>query len=63
MGHIKNLQRFHLVAEGGKKTECGLSNQYKDADTKEEFIRHFGMDRFRKWCCKKCAAKINLVGM
>jgi hypothetical protein len=36
MGHIKNQQLFHFTIDG-KKTICGLSNQYKDAETLKRF--------------------------
>jgi len=57
MGHIKNQQKFHATING-KKTLCGLSNQYKDAWTLKEFTEMLKKNSYIKYCCKKCENKI-----
>ena len=56
MGHIKNQQIFHATLDG-KKTVCGLSNQYKDADTLARFTERLKDSSYIKYCCKKCQSK------
>lgn len=56
MGHIKNQQIFHATLDG-KKTICGLSNQYKDADTLARFTERLKDNSYIKYCCKKCQSK------
>lgn len=56
MGHIKNQQIFHATIDG-KKTICGLSNQYKDADTILRFSERVKDNSYIKYCCKKCQSK------
>jgi hypothetical protein len=53
MAHIKNQQIFHATNDG-KKTICGLSNQYKYADTLEKFKERLNNNSYVKYCCKKC---------
>jgi hypothetical protein len=50
---FKNQQLFHATIDG-KKTICGLSNQYKDADTLEKFKERLKDNSYVKYCCKKC---------
>ena len=59
MSHIKNQNSFHLVSKDGKKTICGLSNQFNDANSIEEFSRYLNDKSLSKFCCKKCQAKAN----
>ena len=56
MAHIKNQQIFHATLDG-KKTVCGLSNQYKDADTLARFTERLKDNSYIKYCCKKCQSK------
>jgi hypothetical protein len=51
--NFKNQQLFHATIDG-KKTICGLSNQYKDADTLEKFKERLKDNSYVKYCCKKC---------
>lgn len=53
MGYIKNQQLFHFTIDG-KKTICGLSNQYKDAETLKRFTEMLNNASYIKYCCKKC---------
>lgn len=55
MAHIKNQNIFHLVDKTGKKTVCGLSNQYNDAITLERFENYLKDKSMIKFCCKKCS--------
>lgn len=57
VAHIKNQQIFHATIDE-KKTLCGLSNQYKDADTIARFIQRLQNKEYIKYCCKKCESKI-----
>jgi len=59
MAHIKNQNIFHLVSQDGKKTNCGLSNQYNDAISIERFNNYLKDKSFSKFCCKKCQQKAN----
>ena len=56
MAHIKNQQKFHATIDG-KKTICGLSNQYKDADTLTRFVERLKDNSYIKYCCEKCQTK------
>jgi hypothetical protein len=56
MGLIKNQNCFHATIDG-KKTICGLSNQYNDADTLAKFNQRLQDKGFIKHCCKKCQTK------
>jgi hypothetical protein len=56
MAHIKNQQIFHATLDG-KKTICGLSNQYNDADSLLKFTERLKDESFIKYCCKKCQSK------
>lgn len=56
MGKIKNQQMFHATIDG-KKTICGLSNQYKGADTLIKFNEYLNDNLYIKYCCKKCQIK------
>jgi hypothetical protein len=56
MAHIKNQQKFHATIDG-KKTICGLSNQYKDADTLTRFAERLKDNSYIKYCCEKCKIK------
>lgn len=58
MGHIKNQQLLHATIDG-KKTICGLSNQYKTADTVLQFTDKLKDSSWIKHCCKKCQTRIN----
>lgn len=55
MKALKKQQMFHLTIDG-KKTVCGLSNQYKDADNIEKFNKHLN-NGLSKFCCIKCQSK------
>lgn len=54
MSKIKNQNIFHLVDKTGKKTICGLSNQFSDALTPERFKAYLNDKTTAKLCCKKC---------
>ena len=56
MVRIKNQQMFHATIDM-KKTICGLSNQFKDADTLARFIERLKDNSYIKYCCKKCQTK------
>ena len=58
MTRIKN-QNMHHATINGKKTICGLSNQYKVADTVLEFTEKLKDQSWIKHCCKKCQTSIN----
>jgi len=54
MSKIKGQNLMHLVSDNGKRTKCGLSNQYKDAESKERFEQLLADVSMSKFCCKKC---------
>ena len=54
MKTIKNQQMFHIVDFSGKKTRCGLSNQYKDAQSEENFKEYINNPYYSDICCEKC---------
>ena len=56
MSHIKNQNVFHATIDG-IKTICGLSNQYKDADTFKKFNERLIDKNYTRYCCKKCSIK------
>jgi hypothetical protein len=56
MAHLKNQNIFHVTTDG-KKTICGLSNQFKDADTLLIFTERLKDSSYIKYCCKKCQSK------
>jgi len=58
MAHIKNQNQFHLIDSTGKKTRCGLSNQFKDALSLDKFNRYLNDESWTKCCCKKCQNSI-----
>lgn len=53
MKKFKNQQMFHATIDG-KKTICGLSNQYKMADELTKFEERIKDNSWIKFCCKKC---------
>ena len=57
MSHIKNQNIYHLVNETGKRTKCGLSNQYNDAVNVTRFNNLLKDKEMVKYCCKKCILK------
>jgi hypothetical protein len=57
MAHINNQNIFHATLDG-KKTICGLSNQFNDADSLVKFAQRLKDSSFIKYCCKKCQTKI-----
>jgi len=54
MTNLKNQNLLHLASSDGKKTKCGLSNQYKDAYSKDVFDIKMSNNLLSKFCCKKC---------
>ncbi len=56
MSRIKNQNMFHATIDS-KKTICGLSNQYKVADTLERFKERLKDASMVKHCCVKCQQK------
>jgi hypothetical protein len=61
MTKIKNQNLFH-TSQNGKKTMCGLSNQYNTADNIQKFIERLHDESWVKWCCKKCESAIKHTG-
>jgi hypothetical protein len=57
MARINNQNIFHATLDG-KKTICGLSNQFNDADSLVKFAQRLKDSGFIKYCCKKCQTKI-----
>lgn len=55
MKSIKNQQKFHLINASGKKTICGLSNQYNDALDVEHFKKKVNDLNWVNYCCSKCS--------
>lgn len=53
MAKNKNQKIFHATKDG-KKTICGLSNEYKLADTLIKFTERLKDNSYLKYCCKKC---------
>ena len=62
MGHFKNQNILHTTLDG-KKTLCSLSNQFKIADTIEQFKTRLIDESWIKYCCKKCQSTINAKGL
>lgn len=58
MAHIKNQQMFHLIGKNAKNTACGLSNQWNDAKTLENFNKYLNDSYYKDCCCKKCQQSI-----
>ena len=58
MKRFKNQHLFHATIDN-KRTVCGLSNQYNEADTVLEFSERIKKEDYIKHCCQKCQAKIN----
>ncbi len=57
MKRTTNQNMFHATIDG-KKTVCGLSNQYKIADTVDVFNGRLKDASYIKYCCKKCENSI-----
>ena len=57
MAKIKNQNMFHLADKTGKKTICGLSNQYRDGLSQDRFNRYLSDPSWVNDCCKKCQLK------
>jgi hypothetical protein len=55
--YFKNQNMFHATIDG-KKTICGLTNQYKDADSIIKFNERVKDEGWVKYCCKKCQTKL-----
>jgi hypothetical protein len=62
MAHIQNQNILHTTIDG-KKTLCSLSNQYKMADSIQEFKTKLINQSWIKYCCKKCQSTINAKGL
>lgn len=58
MKKIKNQNIFHVTINN-KKTLCGLSNQWNDADTLQKFENRLLNKSYIKFCCIKCQIKLN----
>ena len=59
MGYIKNQDLNHFTIDG-KRTACGLSNQYKTADNIQEFNEKLKDGSWDKHLCKKCKSKASI---
>lgn len=60
MARTKNQNIFHATKDG-KRTVCGLSNQWKDADTVEVFVNRIKNSSYTKFCCVKCESGIKVT--
>jgi len=56
MRQIKNQQMYHAT-KNGQRTICGLSNQWNDALTLEQFHLKLQDASWTKYCCAKCEIK------
>jgi len=57
MSRFKNQNLVHATINN-KKTICGLSNDYDEADTLLRFSERLTDHSWVKHCCKKCQTKI-----
>ena len=53
MKKIKNQQRYHAT-KNGQRTICGLSNQWNDALTLDQFNIKLQDASWVNFCCAKC---------